>query len=92
LGILLHAVISSNSEVVQSETVIGELVNFNPIQGNDGSMYSIFIVKLENENTVRVQPPSHTPIKINKKIELEKRIYENGESKYYFKKYSNGGS
>jgi hypothetical protein len=72
---------------VKSESVIGQLVNFHQVQSITGSTKSIFIVKLNNNSEVRVEPPPHTPIKINHNIELELRETESGRVTYEFVKY-----
>ena len=60
------------------------------MQGDEGAIRSVFYIKLNNDSTVRVFPPPHTKIKINQKIELEKREKESGEVIYKFKRYIGG--
>jgi len=89
LGIILYATINNNSKVIRTETVIGELVSFHQMQSDDGSNSSVFIIKLNDDRTVRVFPPAHTAIKINQRIELEKREKESGKVNYKFLRYIN---
>ncbi len=89
-GAIIYAIVSDTSKVIESEIVVGELISFHQIQGNDGAIDSVFIIRLEDDSVVRVTPPSHTPIKINLKVELEKRTKESGGAQYYFVRYHSG--
>jgi hypothetical protein len=89
-GAGIYAIFFDNSKVVSSEIVTGELVSFHQIQGQNGAIDSVFIVKLSSGGTARVSPPSHTPIRINHEVELEKRVKESGRIEYIFKRYPGG--
>ena len=89
-GIIIYAVISGSSKVISTEIVTGELVSFHQMQSDEGAIRSVFFIKLNNGNTVRVFPPPHATIKINQQVELVKREKESGKVSYEFKRYSGG--
>ena len=92
LAIALGGIYLQFDRTVTHEEHIGVLESLHQIQGNTGSNYSVFYVRLSNGDIVNVTPLEHTPFVKGREVRLVKNITDAGRIGYSFGGYVGSAS
>ena len=75
-----------------SDEHVGVLESLHQIQGNTGSNYSLFYVRLSNGDLISVLPPEMTPFVKGRSVRVIRSATESGRTSYTYAGYVESAS
>ena len=92
VGIAAYGVYQKTDRTIATLERTGILEALHQSQGNTGSNFSIFYVRLENNELVTVNPPEMTPFRKSARVRILEATKESGRKSYAYIGYVDAAS